>query len=181
MNLYYAKTALYAYANIDAVVEQIDELVEKKALFSMNDLSPCEQIAEKILDYTAQKVTLIELKNFTEEALKSFSQDQLDCLDYKYFKRNPKEYYDGFDFSSRNYFRKQIRLAKKFSEKLERVGASDEWFKSDCLKVDFLRELLKRVYEHEKKSCKNKPKAKKETSVDKNQQIQRGKKERLTA
>ena len=47
MNVYYAKTVLYAYANVDAVVEQIDELVEKKALSSMRDFSPCEEQCEK--------------------------------------------------------------------------------------------------------------------------------------
>lgn len=165
MNVYYAKTALYAYPNVESLIEQIDELVERKALYSMNDFSPCEQIAEKILDYTAQKVTLKELKAFTEKALSNFTKDELDCLDYKYFKINPKEYYKDFDTSSRNYFRKQIRIAKKFSEKMDRVGATDEWFKENCLKNDFFKELLKRVYEHEKNSNKNKPKNKK--AVDK--------------
>ena len=174
MNLYYAKTVLYAYPNVDVLIEQIDELVERKALYSMNDYSPCEQIAEKILDYTAQKVTLKELKIFVEKVLLKFTEDQLDCLDYKYFKIKPKEYYKDFDFSSRNYFRKQVRLAKKFSEKMDEVGATDEWFKENCLKSDFFRELLKRVYEHEKNSFKNKPKSKKVKS----EQVVDAKKER---
>lgn len=166
MNIYYAKTALYAYPNVDALIEQIDELVERKALYSMSDYSPCDQIAEKILDYTAQKVALIELKDFMDKVLSKFTKDQLDCLDYKYFKINPKEYYKDFDAKSRNYFRKQIRVAKKFSEKMESVGATDEWFKNTCLKSDFFKELLKRVYEHEKNSYKNKPKNKKKTEIN---------------
>ena len=65
----YTRTILYAYANIDAVKEQIDDFVESKALSSMRDFSPCVEQCEKILDYTAQKVALIELKEFTEKAL----------------------------------------------------------------------------------------------------------------
>ena len=160
MNVYYAKTVLYAYPNIGAVIEQIDELVERKALCSINDYSPCIEIAEKILDFTSQKVTLMELNELTKRGLKKFTEEELDHLDYKYFKQKPKEYYIGFDFTSRNYFRRQQRLIRKFSESMEKIGATDEWFEKTCLKMDFFKEMLKRVYEHEKNSMKNKPKSK---------------------
>ena len=179
MNLYYAKTALYAYPNLEAVIEQIDELVERRALYSMNDFSPCQSIAEKILDLTSQKVTLIELKEFIQKALSAFTEEQMKCLDYKYFKTKSKDYYKDFDSSSRNYFRKQIRIAKKFSEKMERVGATDEWFNKNCLKMDFFKELLKRVYEHEKNSYKNKPKKKEQKSQSKSDKAVES--QRLTA
>ena len=160
MNVYYAKTVLYAYPNIEAVIEQIDELVERKALCSINDYSPCIEIAEKILDFTSQKVALIELNELASRGLKNFTQEDLDHLDYKYFKQKPKEYYKDFDFTSRGYFRRQQRLIKQFSERMEKVGATDEWFEKNCLTMDFFKELLKRVYEHEKNSMKNKPKPK---------------------
>ncbi|MBO7149708.1 MAG: hypothetical protein J6V71_02325, partial [Clostridia bacterium] len=93
MNIYYTKTVLYAYANIDAVKEQIDDFVERKALSSMSDYTPCIEQCESILNYTAQKIALIELKEFVEKALSKLSPYELDCLDYKYFKKKPKEYY----------------------------------------------------------------------------------------
>lgn len=160
MNVYYAKTVLYAYPNIKEIIEQIDELVERKALCSINDYSPCIEIAEKILDFTSQKVTLIELESVAKRALCKFTQEEMDHLDYKYFKKKPKKYYDGFDAESRGYFRRQIRIVKIFSERLEKLGANDEWFEKNCLKMDFFKEMLKRVYEHEKNSMKNKPKGK---------------------
>ena len=49
MNVYYAKSVLYAYPHIEQITEQIDELVERKALSSMTDYSPCEEIAQKII------------------------------------------------------------------------------------------------------------------------------------
>ena len=62
----YTRTILYAYANIDAVKNQIDDFVERKALMSMSDFSPCIEQCEKMLEYTAQKVALIELKEFVD-------------------------------------------------------------------------------------------------------------------
>ncbi len=161
MNIYYSKTVLYAYPHIEGVIEQIDELVQKKALCSINDYSPCIEIAEKILDFTHQKDVLIRLKILADKALSKFSDEQLDYLDYKYFKVKPKDYYIGFDASGRTYFRRQVALAKKFSERLEKAGLSDKWFESECLTMDFFKEMLRRVIEHEKKSYKNKPKDKK--------------------
>ncbi len=157
----YTRTILYAYANIDAVKEQIDDFVESKALSSMRDFSPCVEQCEKILDYTAQKVALIELKEFTEKALEKLSPYEMDCLEYKYFKRKPKEYFIGFDYESRSYFRKQVSLIKRLSEYFDGVGLTDNWFEKNCLNTNFFKELLKRVEQYEKESNKNKKKAKK--------------------
>ncbi|MBE7081994.1 MAG: hypothetical protein E7372_05505 [Clostridiales bacterium] len=157
----YTRTILYAYANIDAVKEQIDDFVESKAISSMRDFSPCVEQCEKILDYTAQKVALIELKEFTEKALEKLSPYEMDCLEYKYFKRKPKEYFIGFDYESRSYFRKQVSLIKRLSEYFDGVGLTDNWFEKNCLNTNFFKELLKRVEQYEKESNKNKKKVKK--------------------
>ena len=157
MNILYAKSILYAYSNLQALMEQIDELVEKKALASMYDFSSAELQCEKILSYTRQKDVLIDLKLIVDKILLKFTKDELDCLDYKYFKTKPKDYFNNVDTQSRAYFRRQIKLAKKFSEKLEIKGVNDKWFKENCLSTDFFKELLKRVVEHETLFRKNKP------------------------
>lgn len=149
---------LYAYANIEEVKAQIDDFVERKALSSMSDYTPCIEQCEMLLNYTAQKVALIELKGFVEMALKRLSSYELDCLDYKYFKQKPKEYYKGFDCGSRGYFRRQVSIVKKLSEYFENVGLTDDWFKKNCLNTNFFKELLKRVEYQEKQNYKNKSK-----------------------
>lgn len=156
MNVYYAKAVLYAYGHVEAVMEQLDEIVERKALSSMEDFSPCIEIAEKILGYTAQKDTLIRLKLFCDKALERFSQEELDCLDYKYFRKKPKEYYANFDYSSRTYFRRQTEIVKKFARAMERIGAGNAWFEKECLKMTFFKDMFKRVIAHEKEMQKNK-------------------------
>ena len=166
MNIYYTKTVLYAYANIDAVKDQIDDFVERKALSSMSDYTPCIEQCESILNYTAQKVALIELKEFTKRGLKKLSQYELDCLDYKYFKQKPKEYYKDFDCESRGYFRRQVSIVKKLSDIFEGLGLTDEWFKKNCLCTQFFRELLKRVEMQEKQNYKNKAKKHKKKELE---------------
>ncbi len=165
MNVYYAKCVLYAYPHIEAIMGQIDDLVERRALSSRCDYSPCVEIAQKIVDLTRQKDAFIALKIICERILNKFTEEQLDLLDYKYFKQKPREYYAHFDNESRGYFRKQIMVAKKFAESLERRGANDEWFEGNYMTMDFFKEMYKRVIEHEKKSQKNKAKNKKKTSV----------------
>ena len=157
----YTRTILYAYANIEEVKEQIDDFVERKALSSMRDFSPCIEQCEKMLEYTAQKVALIELKEFVDRALKKLSSYELDCLEYKYFKRKPKEYFIGFDYESRSYFRKQVRLVKKLGERFEDMGLTDVWFEKNCLNTNFFKELLRRVESYESKCNKNKKVVKK--------------------
>ena len=161
MKLNYTKTVLYAYANIEEVKEQIDDFVERKALSSMSDYSPCIEQCEKILNFTAQKIALIELKEMVKKALAKLTEFELDCLDYKYFRQKPKQYFIGFDYESRNYFRRQVLLAKKVSNLFEKVGLTDVWFEKNCLNTSFFVELLKRVEIYEKQSRKNKSKKEK--------------------
>ena len=156
MNVLYAKVALYAYAHLDALAEQIDEIVEKKAFSSSMDFSPALNQCENIICLTYQKDIVFALKLCVQEALKGFSEHETKCLDYKYFRTKPKEDYGDLDVSSRGYFRLQIRLAERFAERLEKAGFSDERFKDECLSMDFFREMLRRVKEKENLNRKNK-------------------------
>ena len=168
MNTRYTKTALYAYPNLQAIAEQIDELVEKKALSSMCNYAPALEQCEKIVDFTYQKDVLFALQLHVEEVLKGISQLEMDCLEYKYFKRKNKDYFVGFDAESRGYFRRQVRLAKKLADRFENEGATDEWFEQNCLQMDFFKELLKRVDEHENSVKKeNLKKSKIKLSIEK--------------
>ncbi len=156
MKRIYAKAVLYAYPHIDELIEQIDELKIKDALSSINDVSPAFTQCEKLVNLVFQEQTLAELKEMTARALEKFSQDEMDCLDYKYFKVKPKSYYACFDAKSRAYFRKQNRLILKVADKLERAGVTDEWFDFNCMSTYFFRDLVETVEEYEQMSYKNK-------------------------
>lgn len=162
MNVLYAKAALYSYAHLGALAEQIDEIVEKKAFSSSMNFSPAINQFEEIINLTYQKKIVFALLICIKDALKNFTENEMLCLDYKYFRTRKNEDYAGIDVTSRNYFRKQIRLVEKFAERLERSGYSDERFEQECLSLDFFREMLKRVKEKENLSRKNKTAAEKE-------------------
>lgn len=149
MEILYSRSILYAYGCLDALIEQIDELVVKKALGSMDNFKPCLSQCESIINLTEQKDKIIELKITCDKILHKFSSQEIDCLDYKYFKKKPKEYYSEFDFYSRAYFRRQIRLAKKFATLLEKEGFTDQIFEKEYLQIDFFKELFKRVKRQE--------------------------------
>jgi len=166
MNVHYTKTLLYAYPHVEAVMAQIDDLVLRKALSSISDYSPCEEQCEKIIALTNQKDTLIQLKiTMEEKVLAKVTEYEMNCLEYKYFKRQPKEYFAGFDAESRGYFRKQVALANKLSKQMEKVGLDDKWFEKNCLSTSFFTELLKRVISSERKRKKNTNKSSKSQKV----------------
>lgn len=162
MNVLYGKVALYSYVHLNALAEQIDEVVEKKAFSSSMNFTPAINQYQDIINLTYQKQIVFALGLCIKDALKGFTEKELVYLDYKYFKRRNAEDYAGLDCSSRGYFRLQIRLAEKFAKALERAGYSDERFETECLSVDFFREMLKRVKEKENLNRKNKTAVEKE-------------------
>lgn len=155
MNVLYAKSLLLAYPNLDAVISQIDELVERKALSSMSDTSPAFFQCKSIVDFTAQKHLLIQSKLIIGDVLKKFSEEEIECIDYKYFKSKPRNCFVNLDTTSRSYFRRQIKIIKKFAEWIERAGIDDVRFEKEFLSIDFFKELLRRVKEYEISSMKN--------------------------
>lgn len=167
MNELYAKTLLYAYSHAEGYIKQIDDLVLRRAVSSMYDVSSPVSQAERIIEYIEQKKLLIYILRTIEEVVATFSKHDQDCFDYKYLKRMPKEYFKDFDYSSRSYFRHQNALVEKFASRLSLVGIDDEFFIKKCLKINFFKALLRQVKERNILSSKNKPKtAKKPKAVE---------------
>lgn len=162
MKKFYAKTALYLYPCIDKVNEQIDELLEKRALASMNDFSPCITQCEKMVELGVQNANLLELKERIARALSGLSAEETALLEFKYFHSRKKEDMPDGDVASRTYFRRQQRVAEKFAELLEGEGITDEIFERDYLSVEFIRELYRRVKLREEASRKKDDKERKD-------------------
>lgn len=158
MKRIYAKSVLYAYSDIDDHKRFLDELAEKAALDSMYDTTPAFLQCEEILKFAFQKEVLSELKSKIERVIAKFDGYERDCLDYKYFKIKPKEYYEDFDYTGRNYFRDQLRILQRFCERADKVGLTDEWFEENCLTAEYFREYLEYAEETERNSFKHKGK-----------------------
>lgn len=155
MNKYYTKCILYAYSSIDAIIEQVDDSVEKRALYSMSDFSPAFDQCLKIISFTDKKDLLIDLKRITSKILATFCYQDFRLLEYKYFRSSNQKRYLDVDFRSRGYFRKQNKLVEIFSDKLKAQGYTDEWFVSNYFNFDFFKNLYRKVMEIESNSYKN--------------------------
>lgn len=150
----YAKLMLYSYRHLPKIAEQIDELVEKKALSSISDCSPAMKQYEKIVALTYQKQVILSLSVNVKSVLSKFSDVEREYFAYKYFKGSTQKTY-SFDPSSRNYFRIQVRLVKKFAKESEKHGYGDERVENELLCIDFFKEMLKRVKEKEESDNKH--------------------------
>ena len=143
MNVIYTKAVLYAYTSIEAVKRQIDDFVERRALASMNDYSPCDEQCEVIIEHMAQKVILTQLKSKVKAILISLTDEELELLDYKYLKIRTKEDLENIDTRKRSYYRKQHNLIKKISKKFDKALLTDEWFEKYCLKINAIKSNTK--------------------------------------
>lgn len=148
---HYQKTILYVYPNLKRYVDGIDDLVEKAAVNSFYDLTPCEIQANNILRLIENKELLIELKLLIDDALKAFSNEEIKYFEYKYFKRKPKSFFFELDTQSRNYFRKQLRLLAKFTKIINGLGINEETFEK-YLKIGFISNVYDRVVYLDEKS-----------------------------
>ena len=161
MNKIYTKTVLYAYQKLDKIVLEIDDVIEKILLTSMQNYLPCLDLCDKIVSLKLQKQKIKDIKEMVEKALSKLNAKQLDFLDYKYFKLKPRSYHQNYDRTSRAYFRQQLEIIKTISERLEAVGLTSDFFERDCLSIRLFSILFGLVIDYEKKCRKNKSKSEK--------------------
>ena len=161
MNKIYTKTLLYAYPKLNKVVAEIEDVIDKIVLSSMENYLPCIDLCDKLITYKIQKQKIIQIKEMIDKALSKLNGNQLDFLDYKYFRLKPRSYHAEYDRTSRAYFRKQVEVINKMSERFENVGLTSEIFESECLSIRIFSIFLGLVIEQEKKSRKNKSKKEK--------------------
>ena len=155
MNVLYAKTILYAYPDIDEVIVQIDDIVEKKAYLSFQNYSPALGQYEKIVKLTYDKDIITAVKIVCDRALRKFTEEELKFFKYKYFKNMSNREKENFDYSSRTYFRRQKKLTETFALLLEGYGIDDKFFEEQCLEINFFRYLVSRARELEKYARKS--------------------------
>lgn len=149
MKILYAKTLLYTYPVIDSIIEQTDELIEKKALSSMENYSPALCQYESIINLIKNKDEYINLKLLIEKQLNKLTKEEYSLISYKYFHLKPQQK-NSLDIGlKRNYFRKQNKVVEKFTKLLSDDGITDEKFEKLFIKFDFIKDILKHAKEHD--------------------------------
>ena len=125
----WAKTTLFSYPYLVKLADSIDRMIEKKALYSFHVTSSnfasnnIYDLAQKIIDLTQRKITLINLKVLIENALKKCPREQAKLLIAKYIsKKKSGEICQMFDLPSRTYFRRVFDAEVRFEKELCRLG-----------------------------------------------------------
>ena len=149
MKILYVKCMLYAYGHIKEVLCQIDDLVLKNALASMQNVSPCEEQCEKIIFFTERKKTILKLGLLVEDILDKFSSEDRLMIEYKYFRHLLPKGQKLPDIYSRNYYRRQNILLNKISRECLKRGFDDNTFKNNYLSIEFFRRVLFLIQERE--------------------------------
>ncbi len=155
MNTLYTKVLLYAYPSIESLIDQIDELVDKKAVSSMDACLSCQEICHSIIALIKEKDLYLDLMVILDEIFENLTEEEMKCIEYKYFRIRDKEWVSDFDYSSKQYFRKQNRILDKIRSRLVKKGLDDTAFKEKFLSVKFFKSLLHGVKEREKTLFKN--------------------------
>ena len=149
----WGKTTLTTYPYLIKIADAIDRMIERRALNSFyvsgsNYLSNnIYDLANKLIDLSERKVTLINLKVLVESALKKCDRESAKLLIAKYMsKKKTAEICDMFKLSTRTYFRKIKEAEDKFSKQLDLQGYNafklDNMLKNENWILD-----VKRTYE----------------------------------
>ncbi len=138
----YAKVILFAYPYIDDAVAAIDRQIEKRCRLSFYSDKPCLVYADKIAELISDKRYLELLKKAVGKILARLSEEERILIGYKYFKNRP---IDGFDYKSRQYFRKQIRVLNKFTEMLSYLKLTEEAFTKYYSKIPYIKSIQIRI------------------------------------
>lgn len=136
------KTLLYSYPSFDGVLKGISDLIKFKAVTSYKNSNKTYDQMNEIVDLNGKKARIIKLKEQIEALMGMLSQEERSLIEYKYFNRKITE---GFDYSSRGYFRKQLRLEKKLDKIAEKNKLTEEWFNEYCWDIYFLRAKYNKI------------------------------------
>lgn len=138
---YYEKTILSSYYRIDEYIEDCEKAVTYRALTSYSTKESTMTQIDKIINLIYAKNRLCDLKSKLNGIFSKFTQDETDCIRYKYYHVKPRE---DFDYTSRNYFRKQLRILKKISLMLEKKKMDEKWFCENYADIYFLKSIFER-------------------------------------
>lgn len=138
----YAKVVLFAYPYLQDAALAIDRQIEKRCRLSFYSQQPCFDYAEKIAKLISDKRYLLLLDEKISAVLKRFSEEERILIGYKYFKNRPIE---GFDYKSRQYFRRQIKVLEKFSKMLDLIGLDEKTFHKLYSHIPYIKSIMLRV------------------------------------
>lgn len=136
------KTLLYSYPSFNIIVEGLEKLAEYKAITSFSNCHKTLQQMENIIKINDKLARIRELKDIIEGLLSKLTIKERMLIEYKFFKYDMPE---GFDYSTRAYFREQTKTFKKLLKMMEKKNYDEEWFKDNYFDIYVLRNKFQRL------------------------------------
>ena len=124
----------------------------------MDSTVPCIDICNSVINLIKEKDLYLKLMVVLDEIFTTLTEDEMLCVEYKYFMVKDKFKLLDFDYTSKQYFRRQNAIVEKVRKRLDKLGIDDNFFKENCLPIKFFSVLLRGVKEKEKLNNKNKKK-----------------------
>lgn len=143
-DLTYAEVILRAYPHLEKIAGEIREGLIKFACKTFAMKGGALKQAEELIDKIYEMRRLENLKWICDKVLERMSAEEIELFKYKYFGNRA---IDGFDYTSRSYFRKQNRALKHFHQLLGYVGLDEKRFYSDYGDVHVIKSTKAKIKE----------------------------------
>ncbi len=142
----FEEVAMIVFANSKIATKGLESKILKKALESFSSHSDVETIAGDIFKVVEARERTMKLNGLLEKVVSRLDEEERLIVDYKYFNNRA---IDGFDCTSRNYFRKQNKMLKHLKELLGYIGLDEKSFYRDygdlpCVRLALLKLNLKK-------------------------------------
>ena len=167
------KAILYTYPKLKAMEEDYGQHIENKAVLSYRYRGDPSTLAEYIAGEILKKRRLAWLKNKLDCLFDQLSEEEYLLLSIRYFGKiglakceargnvgakgeqkmieGENELIEKFHWSERSYYRKQARVLKKITAKIQGIGISKEVFEREFLEFEFLRAVYRFLNSKRKK------------------------------
>ncbi len=129
----WAKTILYVYKYLNNVTDGIDNLIMRSALNSFYSRGERQaensvmSVADKIIELSARKSRLVNLKVLADKALLSIEKGLAQILIERYMDNDEAELIaQRHDLNIRTYFRRLSQAEINFSQAMARLGFNDQ-------------------------------------------------------
>jgi len=144
----YIKTLLYSYPCFSKQIKNIEDKSIKIGLNSSNYKTM--ETVERMINLFKEKMCYIKLEHIISLVLSRLSPEYINLLKYKYFRNYSSDLVIDFDYTSREYYRKQVRILKYFSRSFDLCNLTNEFFETECLQFNFIRSMLVVTEDHNK-------------------------------
>lgn len=121
----YEQIVLTVYSSIESILEQLEKSVKRKAVNAFSSTKGAFTDCNELVEMIETRNKMLVFKATVDKVFERLSDEERILFGYKYFNNR---IIDGFDYKSRNYFRKQNKALNHLGELLGYIGLCEKKF-----------------------------------------------------